>query len=65
LISCLGRLLVARLQPWTTQGRAAAIDSTPLRANGGVWHKKHQLAGEVPHSSIATQAAWSKSGYQG
>jgi hypothetical protein len=65
LIGCLGRLLVASLQPWTTQGRAAAVDSTPLRANGGVWHKKHRLAGEVPHSSIDTQAAWSKSGYHG
>jgi hypothetical protein len=65
LIGCLGRLLVERLQPWTTQGRAAAVDSTPLRANGGVWHKKHRLAGEVPHSSIDTQAAWSMSGYHG
>jgi hypothetical protein len=39
--------------------------STPLRANGGVWHKQHRLAGEVPHSSIDTEAAWSKSGYHG
>jgi len=65
LIGCLGRWLVVSLQPWTTQGRAAAVDSTPLRANGGVWHKKHRLAGEVPHSSIDTEAAWSKSGYHG
>lgn len=65
LIGCLGRLLVELLQPWTTQGRATAIDSTPLRANGGVWHKKHRLAGEVPHSSIDTEATWSKSGYHG
>ena len=65
LIGCLGRLLVERLQPWTIQGRAAAIDSTALRANGGVWHKKDQMAGEVPHSSIDTEAAWSKSGYHG
>ena len=47
------------------QGHAAAVDSTPLRANGGVWHKKHRLAGEVPHTSIDTEAAWSKSGYHG
>jgi hypothetical protein len=65
LIGCLGRLLAVSLQPWTTHGRAAAVDSTPLRANGGVWHKKHRLAGEVPHSSIDTEAAWSKSGYHG
>jgi hypothetical protein len=50
---------------WAVQGHAAAVDSPPLRANGGVWHKKHRLAGEVPHSSIATEAAWSKSGYHG
>jgi len=65
LIGCLGRHLVILLQPWSQQGRAAAVDSTPLRAQGGVWHKKHRLAGEVPHSSIDTQAAWSKSGYHG
>lgn len=65
LIGCLGRLLVECMQPWTMQGRAAAVDRTPLRANGGVWHKKHQLAGEVPHSSIDTEAAWSKSGDYG
>ena len=31
-IGCLGRALVALLQPWVTCGRAAAIDSTVLRA---------------------------------
>jgi len=38
---------------------------TPLRAHGGVWPKKHRLAGEVPHRSIDTEATWSKSGYHG
>jgi hypothetical protein len=47
------------------QGHAAAVDSTPLRANGGVWHKKLRRAREVPHTSIDTEAAWSKSGYHG
>src|SRR5437763_352935 len=65
LIGCLGRHLVELLQPWAAQGHAAAVDSTPLRANGGVWQKKHRLAGEVPHTSIDTAAAWSKSGYHG
>jgi hypothetical protein len=63
LIGCLGRHLVTLRQPWAAQGHAATVDSTPLRANGGVWHKKHRLAGEVPHTSIDTEAAWSKSGY--
>jgi Transposase DDE domain len=64
-ISCLGRHLVALLQPWATAGRAAAIDSTVLRAKGGVWHKKHREKGEVPHTSIDTQAHWTKSGWHG
>lgn len=42
-----------------------ALDSTPLRAAGGVWHKKDHEAGQVPHSSIDTEAHWSKSGYHG
>jgi len=65
LIGCLGRYLVHLIQPWTRVGRAAALDSTPLRAKGGVWHKKHRDQGVVPHSTIDTEAHWSKSGYHG
>ncbi|HEX3049571.1 MAG TPA: transposase [Aggregatilineaceae bacterium] len=64
-IGCLGRYLVALIQPWAHFGRAAAIDSTVLRANGGVWHQKDREKGEVPHSSIDTQAHWTKSGWHG
>lgn len=64
-IGCLGRHLVALLQPWVACARAAAIDSTVLRALGGVWHKKDREAGVVPHSSIDTEAAWTKSGWHG
>jgi len=64
-IGCLGRLLVALIQPWVTCGRAAAIDSTVLRARGGVWHKKDRDAGMVPHTSIDTEAHWTKSGWHG
>jgi hypothetical protein len=53
------------IRPWATYGRAAAIDSTVLRANGGVWHKKDREAGIVPHSSIDTEAHWTKSGWHG
>ena len=49
-IGCLGRYLVALIQPFATCGRAAAIDSTTLRARGGVWHKKDRETGEVPHT---------------
>lgn len=64
-IACLGRQLVAAIQPWADCGRAAAIDSTVLRAKGGVWHKKHREAGAVPHTSIDTAAHWTKSGWHG
>jgi hypothetical protein len=64
-IGCLGRYLVGVLQPWATWGRAAAIDSTVLPASGGVWHKKDRDAGIVPHTSIDTEAHWTKSGWHG
>ena len=64
-IGCLGRYLVALLQPWATYGRAVAIDSTILLANGGVWHKKDRDQGVVPHTSIDTEAHWTKSGWHG
>jgi hypothetical protein len=64
-IAALGHHLVARLRPWAECGRAVALDSTLLRASGGVWHKKHREAGEVPHTSIDTEAGWTKSGWHG
>ncbi len=64
-IGCLGRHLVALIQPWADSGRAVAIDSTVLRARGGVWHKKDREAGAVPHTSIDTEAHWTKSGWHG
>jgi DDE family transposase len=65
LIGCGGRHLVALLHPWATHGRAVAVDSTPLATGGGVWHKKHREQGLIPHSSIDTEAGWSKSGWHG
>src|SRR5947209_5314491 len=47
-IGCLGRHLVELIQPWAAAGRAVAIDSTILRARGGVWHQKHREKGEIP-----------------
>ncbi len=65
LIGCFGRHLVGVLEPWWHQGPGAALDSTALRAQGGVWHKKDREHGVVPHSSIDTEAAWSRSGWHG
>jgi Transposase DDE domain len=64
-IGCLGRCLVETLEPWRDGGRAAAIDSTVLRALGGVWHRRDRERGVVPHTSIDTEAHWTKSGWHG
>jgi hypothetical protein len=64
-IGCLGRHLVGLIDPWAAGGHAVAIDSTVLHARGGVWHKKHRDAGVVPHTSIDTEAGWTKSGWHG
>jgi hypothetical protein len=64
-IACVGRELVESIEPWAHCGRAAALDSTLLRARGGVWHKKDRKKGEVPHTSIDTEAHWGKSGWHG
>ena len=64
-IGCLGRHLVEVLRPWEKKGRAVALDSTTLQAKGGVWHKKDREAGRVPHTSIDTEAGWTKSGWHG
>src|SRR5207245_2616254 len=46
----LAALPLTLLEPWAGHGRAAALDSTPLRTGGGVWHKKHRENGEIPYS---------------
>jgi len=64
-IGYLGRSSLEMINPWAAGGRAAAIDSTVLRANGGVWHKTDRENGIVPHTSIDTEAHWTKSGWHG
>ena len=64
-IALIGQELVAQIRPWAESGRAVALDSTVFRALGGVWHKKHREKGEVPHTRIDTEAAWTKSGDHG
>jgi hypothetical protein len=64
-IACLGQYLLELMQPFERCGHAGAIDSTVLHANGGVWHKKDREANIVPHTSIDTEAHWTKSGWHG
>ena len=65
LIGCVGRHLVEVLHPWASHGRAVAVDSTPLKTSGGVWHKKHKETGGISDTSIDTEAGWSQSGWHG
>ncbi len=64
-IACLGWFLLERLALWSQAACAVAIDSTVLTARGGVWHKKDREANKIPHTSIDTQAHWTKSGWHG
>jgi hypothetical protein len=64
-IACLGCFLLDTLGLWAQTACAAAIDSTVLIARGGVWHKKDREANKVPHTSIDTEAHWTKSGWHG
>jgi len=64
-IACLGCFLVELLGLWSKAACAAAIDSTVLTARGGVWHKKDREAGLIRHTSIDTEAHWTKSGWHG
>jgi len=64
-IACLGCFFLELLGLWAKHACAAAIDSTVLIARGGVWHKKDREKGEVPHTSIDTEAHWTKSGWHG
>lgn len=58
-INLLGRYLLSILNPWAECGPAAAIDSTVLRARGGVWHKKDRAAGVAPLSSTTSSVTFS------
>ena len=64
-IGCLGRALVELTGAWERHGRAVALDSTLLRAPGGVWHTKHRAAGWLPCVTLDVEADWGKSGWHG
>jgi hypothetical protein len=64
-IGCLGRALVALVAAWAEHGRAVALDSTLLRAPGGVWHAKMRAALQAPIVTCDGQADWGKSGWHG
>jgi hypothetical protein len=64
-LGCLGRHLVVVLEPWAAASRVAAVDSTPLRARGGEWHRTHREAEVGPHSTIDSEAGWTTSGWPG
>jgi hypothetical protein len=64
-IGCLGRALVDLTGAWAHHGRAVALDSTLLRAPGGVWHVTQRAAGWAPIVTFDPDADWGRSGWHG
>ena len=64
-IGCLGRALVELTGAWAQHGRAVALDSTLLRAAGGVWHVRQRAAHLLPCITLDVEADWGKSGWHG
>lgn len=64
-IGCLGRALVRLVGAWSSHGRAVALDSTLLRAPGGVWHAKQRAQHLLPIITLDVEANWGKSGWHG
>jgi hypothetical protein len=60
-----GLHLLQLYNPWRHCGRAAAIDSTAMKARGAPWHQKDRKKGIVPNTSIDTEAHWTRSGWHG
>ena len=65
VIAQLGQELIARLHLWEDDGRAVAIDSTPLHARGKVWHQSQRRAGIRDDTRIDPDAHWTHSGWHG
>jgi len=64
-IGCLRRALVELTGAWVAHGRAVAVDSTLLRAPGGVWHVKQRAANLLPCVTLDVEADWGRSGWHG
>ena len=64
-IGWVGRALVDLTGAWAQHGRAVALDSTLLRAPGGVWHAKQRAANWLPIVTLDVEADWGKSGWHG
>ena len=64
-IGCLGRALVELTGAWARHGRAVALDSTLVRAPGGVWHVKQRAANLLPVVTLDVEADWGRSGWHG
>ena len=64
-IGWVGRALVELTGAWAQHGRAVALDSTLLRAAGGVWHVKQRAAHLLPCITLDVEADWGRSGWHG
>jgi Transposase DDE domain len=64
-IGCLSHCLVEHLQPWRTAAEPSPLARPPSTPASGVWRAKHRAAGVLSHTSIDTEAHWTKSGWHG
>ena len=64
-LGCLGRALVDLTGAWASHSRSVALDSTLLRAPGGVWHVKQRAANLLPSVTLDVEADWGRSGGHG
>ncbi len=66
-VQALGHQILAEVEPGPDEPQASAIDGRMYQAQGPLWHARDREQGRVPPTlrNVATESAWSKSGYRG
>jgi hypothetical protein len=66
-IACLGKTILAEVEPGEAHSEVSATDGRMYQAAGPKWHKKHRLEGVIPMGlrNVDVESKWSKSGYRG
>jgi len=63
----LGHQILGEVEPGPDEPQASAIDGRRYQAQGPLWHKRDRDQDRIPLGlrNVATESAWSKSGYRG
>jgi hypothetical protein len=66
-VRALGQQLLEAVEPGPDEPHASAIEGRMYQAQGPRWHKRDRKQGRGPvgRRNVATESAWSKSGYRG